>query len=446
MQTIEIAAFYDALACADRSTILSEPLFAAAVAAAPSQTEQSLNVDVIAYEAEHSYNYPLGEIDAWRKSMMAAWAAGGDKFLKNALKQLRKGPKRPVVVSAERVPYEPPKWTLRPYFQRGKGTLIQADPGTGKTAFMCAIAAHVTTGLPILGLPVETPGNVLMLSVEDDLPVLRGRVEASGGDVSRCFFMQNAAGLTFNSPEVEQAVQQLNAKMLIFDPLQAFLGAKVDMFRSNETRPELAKLFDMCDRNDCACVIVSHLSKSSGDKSVVNRALGSVDIPAAMRSVLHIIQNPENDMERIAVHVKCSNAPRGKSLVYTIGERGGVTWCGFSPMTVEDLATVQKRKEKRLPYENEPLVQVFNQLITDRPGGGFWSYADLKSEGAKILGFPPFSTTRDLKYKLDSGLARELQDHDGLIVTCGARTHGGIRGVKIERYTVPEGYQKEMSW
>lgn len=127
-------------------------------------------------------------------------------------------------------------------------------------------------------------------------------------------------------------------------------------------------------------------------------------------------------------------------MVYTIGDRGGVKWVGFSPMTAEDLTVVVKRKEKGIPYENEPLVQVFNQLVTDRPGGGFWSYADLKSEGAKILGFPPFYSTADLKQKLDSAFSKELQERDGLIITCGCKSNG-VRGVRIEQYQQPQGYQ-----
>lgn len=354
---------------------------------------------------------------------------------------------KPRLICSANVPYEPPKWTIRPYLQRGKGTLIQADAGTGKTAFVCAIAAHITTGKPLLDIPIDTPGNVIMLSVEDDLPILRGRLEASGGDVSKCYFVDNSGGLTFNDPSIEQMIQQVQAKMIVFDPLQAFLGAKVDMFRANETRPALAKLFEMCARNDCACVIIAHTGKATKDKSPVNRALGSVDIPAAMRSVIQILPNPENEYERIAVHVKCSNAPKGRSITYTIGDQGGVTWIGFNPMTVEDLEALQKRqdrKEKGLPYDQEPLVQVFNQLITDRPGGGFWSYTDLKREGAKILGREPYSSVGDLRKKLDTGLAKELLDNDGLIVTHGEKGRSHASGVRIEQYKVPQGYQTKM--
>ena len=354
---------------------------------------------------------------------------------------------KPRLVRACDVPYEPPRWTLAPYFQRGKGTLVQGDNGAGKTAFLCAIAAHVTTGEPLLGLPIESPGDVVMLSVEDDLPILRGRIEADGGDLTKMHFMTNAAGLTFTSAEIEEAVKQVNAKMVIFDPIQAFMGAGVDMFRANETRPELAKLFEMCDRNDCSCAIISHMGKA-GDKSPVNRSLGSVDIPASMRSILELTINPDNEGECIMVHVKCSNAPKGQSIAYTIGERGGVHWVGFSDMTVEDLAVINRRKERKekgIPYENAPLVQVFNQLVTDKPGGGFWSYADLKSEGAKILGYEPFSGVGDLRKRLDEGLTRELQARDGLIVTHSQRGAHNIRGIRIEQYKLPEGYQTSIN-
>ncbi len=280
-------------------------------------------------------------------------------------------------------------------------------------------------------------------AVEDDLPVLRGRIEADGGDLTRCHFLTNAAGLTFTSPEIEAAVKQVKARLVIFDPFQAFMGAGVDMFQPNETRPELAKLFEMCDRNDCACVIIIHTGKSTGDKAVVNRSLGSVDIQAAMRSIMQLIRNPDNEDECIMVHVKCSNAPKGRSIGYTIGTRGGVTWTGFSPITVEDLTTIGRHKEKGIPYDKEPLVQVFNQLVTDRPGGGFWSYEDVKSVGAKLLGFPPFCSTAELKAKLSGPFIRELQEKDGLIVTCGHKQKG-IRGIRIEQYQHPQGYQTSI--
>lgn len=349
------------------------------------------------------------------------------------------------IVCAYEVPYSPPRWALAPYLQIGKGLLLQGDPGTGKTAFACAIAAHISSGNPLMSLPVQHPGNVLMLSTEDDLPILRGRVEASGGDLTRIFFVSNASVTSFDDPRIETAIRQADARLVVFDPLQSFIGADVDLYRANETRPRLARLFDMCSRTDCACLIIGHTSKSS-DKSPVNRGLGSVDIGGAMRSILHIVSNPEDERERIAVHVKSSNAPKGESIVYTIGDRGGVTWVDFSSMGVEDLEAIRRRKQREemgVPYEKEPLVQLFNQLITDRPAGGFWSYSELREQGSKLLGFPPFSNPRELTRRLDAGLARELQKRDGLIVTAGCRTNRD-RGIKIEPFKLPDGYQKQL--
>lgn len=342
------------------------------------------------------------------------------------------------------IPYEPPRWCIAPYFQIGKGTLIQGDNGSGKTAFMCAVVAHVTTGRALIENEVDLPGNVLMLSVEDDLPVLRGRIEADGGDLSKVYFMKSTAGITFTSSEVEAAIREISAVMVVFDPLQAFLGANIDMFRPNETRPQITKLLEVCEREGTACAIVAHLVKSSADKSPVNRSLGSVDIPASMRSILHLVRNPDNEDECVMVHVKCSNAPKGRSIAYTIGDRGGVHWTGYSDMTADDLTRIIKRKEKGVPYEREPLVQVFNQLITDKPGGGFWSYSELKNAGAKLLGFPPFGDIGELRSKLDNGLAKELQQKDGLLVTHSVRGRANVRGIRLERYAAPQGYQEKL--
>jgi len=68
----------------------------------------------------------------------------------------------------------------------------------------------------------------------------------------------------------------------------------------------------------------------------------------------------------------------------------------------------------------------------------------LKETGAKILGFPPFATLNDLRNKLDGGLARELQQREGLIVTHSVKGKGNVRGVRIEQYKVPDSFQSDL--
>ena len=109
------------------------------------------------------------------------------------------------------------------------------------------------------------------------------------------------------------------------------------------------------------------------------------------------------------VQVKCSNAPKGRSIAYTIGDRGGVHWEGYSNMTPDDLTRVVKRKESGIPYDQEPLVQVFNQLITDKPGGGFWSYSEFKAAGAKILG--PITVGNNVKIGANAVILHDVADN-----------------------------------
>lgn len=94
------------------------------------------------------------------------------------------------------VQYEPPEWLCKPYFPIGKLTLVQGDPGCGKTAFLCKMAALTSKGGQLLDKSVAQ-GNVLILSVEDDESTLRGRIEASGGDITKCFFIEEAFDVTF---------------------------------------------------------------------------------------------------------------------------------------------------------------------------------------------------------------------------------------------------------
>lgn len=339
------------------------------------------------------------------------------------------------VMAASECAFEQPKWLIEPYFPIGKGTLIQANPGTGKTAFMCAVAAAVSTGRSILGAKVQTPGNVLLLSTEDDLPVLRGRLEASGGDVRRIFFLKHTENLTFNSPVIEQAIKKRNIKLLIFDPFQAFLGQKVDMFRANETRPVLAQLFEMCARNDCACAIVAHLSKTTLGKSPVLQSLGSGDIPASMRSILHIVRNPEMKEEVMAVHVKSSNSAPGKAITYTIGDRGGVRWIklrDFGLEELEDMINKRKKQDPATPYEQEPLVQVMRALVKDRPEGGYWSYDEVKAISVRVLGYPLFDNPRNLRSRFPGSLYQRIEETDGIEVFLGSRTMDS-RGITIHR-------------
>ena len=282
------------------------------------------------------------------------------------------------LICAADVPDEDARFILKPYIPEGQLTLIQGNPGDGKTAFACWLAAGISTGRSLSGIPCEQ-GNVLMLSVEDDMPVLKKRFVASGGDVHHCFFVSNAAGLNFNSPEIEEYIQDKHIRTVFFDPLQAFLGAKVDMNRANETRPVLAELKEMAQRNGCAVVIISHINKGMKDGLAIQRSLGSMDIPGACRSIMHIGRLEGDQDQRLMVHVKSSNAREGQSILFTIVTDGGVSFKEFTDKGYENLSELGRKTRKASGdlFLLESVISACKELLKKNPHGIQVTYEEL---------------------------------------------------------------------
>lgn len=312
------------------------------------------------------------------------------------------------------VPYEPPQWLWNPGFPIGKLTLVQGDPGCGKTALLCKIAALVSTGGRLLDKPV-TQGNVLILSVEDDASTLRGRIEASGGDVSKCFFIDEAYNVTFLHEGLQDAIHQTQAKLVVFDPIQSFFGADINTNLSNQTRPILAYLAQVAKEESCAIVLLAHMAKAKEGKSNVLRALGSVDIPGAARSVLQIGRNPSDKNQCVVCHVKSSNARMSDSFTYTIGDRGGVTIGEYTQLTASDLDTASARASSGVPYEEEPVVKIARQLMKENTFIGCIGYEALTEIAERVFGKAPYSNGKGWMAAFKR-MSRELFARDKIAV------------------------------
>src|SRR5262249_10944525 len=150
------------------------------------------------------------------------------------------------------------------------------------------------------GIPLgkQDPGQpVLYLSAEDGLAdTLRPRLDAAGADCTKIHALtgwrvQDGETITTGSitladlPVIQAAVAEYHPALVIIDPLQAYLGAKTDMYRANEVRPLLAELVLLAEQYACAIVCVRHLSKHPQSRALY-RGLGSIDFTAAARSVL----------------------------------------------------------------------------------------------------------------------------------------------------------------
>ncbi|MEQ2383915.1 AAA family ATPase, partial [Lachnospiraceae bacterium CLA-AA-H58] len=180
-------------------------------------------------------------------------------------------------------------WLWFPYIPFGKLTIIQGNPGEGKTYFAMRLAAACTNRKPLPGMETLEPFNIIYQTAEDGLgDTVKPRLMEAEADLERVLVIDDRdTPLTLADERIARAIRENNARLVIIDPVQAFLGADVDMNRANEVRPIFRSLGDISQATGCAIVLIGHLNKAAGTQSTY-RGLGSIDITAAVRSLLFI--------------------------------------------------------------------------------------------------------------------------------------------------------------
>ena len=237
-------------------------------------------------------------------------------------------------------------WLWYPYIPYGKLTIVQGDPGEGKTTFILSLIAALTrTGC----LPCSKEKlfcKAIYQNTEDDLAdTIKPRLERHGADCSKVCFIDKSEQLLLDDDCLEKAINESQSKLLVLDPLQAFVGENIDMNRANSIRPRLSKLKSIAEKTGCAIVIIGHLNKKAGGK-LDYRGLGSIDIQAAARSVILVGKHEGYPNFRFVAQQKNNLAPLGKTLGFIL-EDGVVKWLGEFPISAEELATGESSNKSK---------------------------------------------------------------------------------------------------
>ena len=229
-------------------------------------------------------------------------------------------------------------WLWFPYIPFGKLTIIQGNPGEGKTYFAMRLAAACTNRKPLPGMETLEPFNIIYQTAEDGLgDTVKPRLMEADADLERVLVIDDRdTPLTLADERIARAIRENNARLVIIDPVQAFMGADVDMNRANEVRPVFRKLGMIAEQTGCAIVLIGHLNKSSGTQSTY-RGLGSIDIMAAVRSLLFIGKVKKDPTTRVLIHEKSSLAPPGETMAFKLGDEEGFRWVGAYEISADDL-------------------------------------------------------------------------------------------------------------
>ena len=262
------------------------------------------------------------------------------------------------LINMEQVEIEKIDWLLYPFIPFGKVTIVQGDPGEGKTTMVLQIIAKLTKGEAVLpsdsdesDLEEKTmalePVNVIYQTAEDGLgDTIKPRLLSAGADCSRVMVIDDGdQALTMMDARLEEAIIKTNARLVVLDPIQGFLGTAVDMHRANEIRPLMKRVAVLAEKYHCAIILIGHMNKNSNGKSSY-RGLGSIDFQAAARSVLIVGRIKDEPEIRVVCHVKSSLAPEGKSIAFRLDKDTGFEWIGEYDISADDLLSGDNRGQK----------------------------------------------------------------------------------------------------
>ncbi len=257
------------------------------------------------------------------------------------------------VIKASEIEPKEVKWLWYPYIPFGKVTLLQGDPGDGKSKLMLSVAALLSKGEPLPFTEEETePMTVIYQTTEDDADdTVVPRFNSAGGNGENLIFIkEDEKSLSFGDNRIAEAIEKYHAKLLILDPMSSYIGESCSMNNANETRAEFNHLIAVAKNTGCAIVIIAHMNKMR-DTNPLYRTNGSIDIAGAARSILAITRTPNKEApallemlkdgemlssdceERLeAAGFKKSTIKKAKKKAGVISKKKGFLWYWSLPM------------------------------------------------------------------------------------------------------------------
>ena len=230
------------------------------------------------------------------------------------------------------------EWLWYPFIPYGKLTIVQGDPGDGKTTLILNITAKLSKGEGLEdGMEVTEPIKVIYQTAEDGLAdTVKPRLENAGAECENILVIDESDKLLSMVDErLEEALEKTHAKMLILDPIQAYLGSGMDMNRANEARDMTKRLGALAEKYKCAIVLIGHMNKAAGNKAAY-RGMGSIDFFAVARSVLLVGRVEGEPNLRAVVQIKNNLAEFGHPKAFSLSENG-FSWLGDYEITADEV-------------------------------------------------------------------------------------------------------------
>lgn len=245
-------------------------------------------------------------------------------------------------------------WVWVDRFAIGEITMLDGDPGIGKSTVSVDVTARVTRGIPLPGdehgeIP-PGPAGVVLVTTEDSIGhTIRPRLEAAGADLSRVKVVTTVPSKDEGKPDripiipddlnmIGYAIEDVGARLLIIDPMVAHLG-NINSYKDQDVRSALAPLSEFASAHGVAVVLIRHLNKREGGNPLY-RGGGSIGIIGAARIGLLMGRDPSNENRLVLAHLKNNLSIPAPSLAFHLADAGDVArvvWDGESDLMAADL-------------------------------------------------------------------------------------------------------------
>ena len=227
----------------------------------------------------------------------------------------------------------PVNWLWKPYIAIGKITLLQGDPGCGKSTMMMNLIAEISKGgtMPN-GKDFGDPQRILYQCSEDSSKdTIKPRLIAAGADCRNIAFIDEEiySDLTIDDERLRDAITEWRPKLVVIDPIQSYVGNDSDLQIAGKARKLMRRIGMWASAYECAVVLIGHLNKKESSKDLY-RGLGSIDVVAAARSVLQVEKSECDEDVRIVRQVKNSLDSKGADFQFEIRPATGFRWLSIS--------------------------------------------------------------------------------------------------------------------
>ncbi len=274
------------------------------------------------------------------------------------------------IIKASEIETREIEWLWYPFIPYGKVTVLQGDAGDGKSLMILKLAAMLTRGepMPFTDGDGQEPINVIYQSSEDDADdTIVPRFLKAGGDPDRLMFIsEKEQFLTFSDPRILDALKLTKARLLILDPLSAYVGEGTQINSANAVRAQFRPLIEIAKEQNIAILIIHHQNKHQGQKAI-NRSAGSVDVIAAARSALLVTRaGRDSPDERILAQVKCNVGPTGNAIRFSVSD-GEIEWLSEEAKTADEALGNLFAGMGRPDTQMQTAKDALSQLLAEGP-------------------------------------------------------------------------------